>query len=132
MNFKIYITGDKIEKFFIDAISEYEKRLSRYCKIELIQFKDVSQLLKKLPEKMYKILISINGKCISSEELANKINSLGLSGISDIAIIVGVEIPHNESLAISPMEMDLGLQTTILFEQIYRSYRIINNQAYHK
>ena len=132
MNFKIYYTGDKIEKFFIEAIKEYEKRLSRYCKIELLQFKNVNQLLKKLPEKTYKILISVNGTCISSEQLADKINTLGLSGISDASIIVGADIPHNETLAISSMDMDLGLQTTVLFEQIYRAYRILNNQPYHK
>nr|MBK5235909.1 23S rRNA (pseudouridine(1915)-N(3))-methyltransferase RlmH [Clostridium sp.] len=132
MNFKIYITGDKLEKFFVEAIKEYEKRLSRYCKIELLYFKNKEQLSKKLLDKSYKILLSVKGENISSVGLASKISSLGLSGISDIAIIIGTDLPHDEALALSPMEMDLGLQTTIIFEQIYRSYRIINNEAYHK
>lgn len=132
MNFKIYVIGEKFEKFYTEAIKEYEKRLSRYCKIQLLHFKTEEQLLKKISDKSYKILISLNKKTISSEELADKIKNLGLSGISDVAIIIGANLPCNDTLAISPMNMDLGLTTTIIFEQIYRSYRIINNQAYHK
>jgi 23S rRNA (pseudouridine1915-N3)-methyltransferase len=132
MNFKIYVTDTKLEKFYLEAVKEYEKRLSRYCKIQLLQIKNKELLLKELPIKSYKILLSNNGKHISSEELATKVNTLGLSGISDIAIILGTEIPHDEALAIGLMDMDIGLQATIIFEQLYRSYRIINNQAYHK
>ena len=133
MNFKVYIVGDKIKKFYAEAIKEYEKRLSRYCKTKLIQVKDEDKLLKVLSDKFYKILISAKGQRISSEELANKINLFGISGKSDIAIIIGTEnAPYDEKISISPMEMDLGLATTIVFEQIYRSYRIINNQPYHK
>ena len=133
MNFKVYIVGDKIKKFYVEAIKEYEKRLSRYCKTKLIQVKDEDKLLKVLSDKFYKILMSAKGQRISSEELANKINLFGISGKSDIAIIIGTEnAPYDEKISISPMEMDLGLATTIVFEQIYRSYRIINNQPYHK
>lgn len=132
MNFKIYVVGEKFEKFYTEAIKEYEKRLSRYCKIQLSHFKTEEQLLKKISDKSYKILISLNKKTISSEELADKIKTFGLSGISDVTIIIGANLPSNDTLAISPMNMDLGLITTIIFEQIYRSYRIINNQAYHK
>lgn len=133
MNFKIYIVGDKIEKFYLEAIKEYEKRLSRYCKIQLLHLKSKEQLLKKLFDKSFKLLISTEGQTISSQELASKINTLGLSGISDVAIIIGAaKIPHDETFAISPLDMDFGLQTTLIVEQIYRSYRILNNQPYHK
>jgi 23S rRNA (pseudouridine1915-N3)-methyltransferase len=132
MNFKIYVTETKIEKFYLEAVKEYEKRLSRYCKIQLLQMKNKELLLKELPNKSYKIFLSNNGKHISSEELAAKVNTLGLSGISDVAISLGAEIPHDEVLAIGSMDMDIGLQAAIIFEQLYRSYRIINNQAYHK
>lgn len=129
MNFKIYLVGDKIDKFYTEAIKEYEKRLSRYCKIQLVHVKNEKQLLKNISDKFYKILISSKGQQISSEELADKINLLGISGKSDIAIIIGVEnIFCDEMLSISPMEMELGLKATITFEQIYRSYRIINNE----
>ncbi|MFZ5353967.1 MAG: 23S rRNA (pseudouridine(1915)-N(3))-methyltransferase RlmH [Bacillota bacterium] len=133
MNYKIYIIGDKIDKFCSEAIKEYEKRLSLYCKIQLIQVKTVELLQKILSDKTHKILISTSGELISSEALSIKINSLAVSGKSDVSVIIGAEnIPHDEKMAISPMEIDLGLLATIVFEQIYRGYRILNNQAYHK
>lgn len=133
MNIKIYIVGDKIEKTFLEGIKEYEKRLSRYCKIKLQYFKNEEQLLKKLTDKTYKILVSVKGITVTSEELAEKINQLGITGKSDVTIIIGDDnIPHDALLAISPMEMDLGIKTLIMFEQIYRSYRIVNNEPYHK
>lgn len=133
MNFKIYIVGDKIHKFYREAVKEYEKRLSRYCKISLISVKNENQLDKKTFDKAYNIRIDNKGCAISSEELANKIKNFAIDGISDISITIGAEFTeYNELLAISPMEMDLGLKSTIIFEQIYRAYRIINNQAYHK
>lgn len=133
MNFKIYLVGNKIDKFYMEAIKEYEKRLSRYCKIQLIQVKNQNQLSKINQIKSYKILVSPKGQQISSEELADKINSLAISGKSDIAFIIDIEnAPWDEILSISPMEMDPGLKATILFEQIYRAYRIINNEPYHK
>jgi 23S rRNA (pseudouridine1915-N3)-methyltransferase len=133
MNIKIYIVGDKIEKTFLEGIKEYEKRLSRYCKVKLQHFKNEEQLLKKISDKTYKILISVMGTTVTSEELAKKINQLGITGKSDVTIIIGANnLPHDELLAISPMEMDLGIKTLIMFEQIYRSYRILNNEPYHK
>lgn len=61
--------------------------------------------------------------------MSTKINALDISGNSDVAFIIGAEISYDEKLAICPMDMDLG---TVLYEQIYRRYRILNNQAYHK
>lgn len=133
MNVKIYLVGDKIEKAFLEGIKEYEKRLSRYCKIKWKLFKSEKQLLRTLTDKSYRILVSVSGETVTSEELAEKINHLGISGKSDITIIIGAEkLPHNELLVISPMEMDLGIKALIIFEQIYRSYRILNNEPYHK
>lgn len=124
---------NKIDKFYNEGIKEYEKRLGRYCKVELFQLKNEEHLLKKLSDKSYKIIISNKGQNISSEALADKINTLGISGNSDIAVIIGADnFLYDEVLAISAMEMDLGLMTTIVLEQIYRSYRILNNQPYHK
>lgn len=134
MNFKIYIIGDKIEMFHLEGIKEYEKRLSRYCKIKLQKFKNEESLLKKITDKQYKILVS-NGKekMVSSEGLSEKIDSLGTSGKSDVVIIMGTEnITADEIINISPMEIDIGLKTMIMFEQIYRAYRILHNQPYHK
>jgi 23S rRNA (pseudouridine1915-N3)-methyltransferase len=124
--------SNKIDKFYIEAIKEYEKRLSRYCKIELIQVKTEEQLLKIFSDKSYKIVIEATSQHVSSEGLADKINTLGVSGISDITLIIGADnFPYDEVISISSMEMDLGLITTIIFEQLYRAYRILNNQHYH-
>lgn len=135
MNHKIYITGDKLEQFYKSAISEYDKRLSKYCKIQLQYFKKPDQLLSKIQDNDYKILIITNDQTQSSEELASKIDTLGISGVSSICYVISdrpLDFKSDEQLALSSFDMSLGLKTTILYEQIYRSYRIIHNQAYHK
>ncbi|MFR2838810.1 MAG: 23S rRNA (pseudouridine(1915)-N(3))-methyltransferase RlmH [Zhenhengia sp.] len=133
MNFKIYTILDKPDKFYLQAIKEYTKRLNRYCKTSFIHLKSHEQLQKKLTNKSYRILITPKGNHLTSEELAHKINSWGVSGTSDISIIIGsTDLDSDEQIAISSMDMDLGLTTTVTFEQIYRAYRILNNQPYHK
>lgn len=133
MNFKIYLIGDKIPKHFKSAIEEYEKRLSRYCKIQLIEVKNQDMLTKSLTATSFKIYLSVKGENVSSTELATKFNEYATSGKSEIAIIYGIEPPQfDEHLAISRMDIEDGLLITILFEQIYRAYRILHNHAYHK
>lgn len=117
----------------MEIIQEYQKRLSRYCRIQLIRIKDQEQLSRKLAGREYKIVVSHRGQLISSEELADKINFWAMSNKSPIAIIIGAEnVTGDETLAISPMEMEPGLIAAIVSEQIYRAYRIINNEPYHK
>lgn len=133
MKISIYAVGDKIEKFYLEAIKEYEKRLGRYCSIKLTHLKKDSDLQKKLNSSSLIIAVTTSGKSISSEELAVKLDHNASSGVSDISIVVGAcPSEFNETLTLSQMEMDFGLQTTLLFEQIYRAYRIINNHPYHK
>ncbi len=104
MNFKIYLLGDKIAKFYKEAIKEYEKRLGRYCKIQLIEVKNQDALSKSLSLNSYKIWITTKGEGISSEELAAKINKYAISGHSDMAIIIGSKpTQFDEHLAISSM-----------------------------
>lgn len=133
MNFKVYAIGDKLDKFYLDAIKEYTKRLSRYCKTSFTQLKSVEQLSKNLSDKSHTITVTPSGIHLTSEELAERINTWGISGNSDITIIIGTtDLLSDEKLAISSMDMDLGLTSTVIFEQIYRAYRILNNQPYHK
>ncbi|MGG1674019.1 23S rRNA (pseudouridine(1915)-N(3))-methyltransferase RlmH [Paenibacillus sp. NRS-1783] len=133
MKFNVYIVVDKIEKFYFEAIKEYEKRLSRYCDMKLIHIKKGEQLERKVNPNSFVVAVSTSGKSISSEELAFKIDHWALTGKSDISVVIGSnDTLHNEKLTLSQMEMDLGLKTTILFEQVYRAYRIINNHPYHK
>ncbi len=133
MKFTIYIICEKIERFYLEAIKEYEKRLSRYCIIKLIYLKREDQLEKKLSDSSYKIVVTNTKQSLSSEELAEKINDLGVSGTSDISIVIGSgNVLYDEKLTMSQMDMDTGLKTTILIEQLYRAFRIIHNHPYHK
>lgn len=139
MNIKI-ITTEKIrEKFAKEAINEYSKRLSRYCKLKFVEVKNTKQLQKEITDKSYLVLVSIEGNLISSEELADKISKLSLTGKSDVTFLISDLEISNEimervdySLTISNMSMDIDILVMIVFEQIYRAYRIINNEPYHK
>lgn len=154
------ITVGKIkEKYLKDAIAEYSKRLSRYCKLEIIEVadektpdqaseaveenirdKEGERILKHIRDDMYVITLEINGKMLSSEELADKINSLGLQGKSSIAFVIGGSIGlgrevlrrSDYALSFSRMTFPHQLMRVILLEQVYRGYRIINGEPYHK
>lgn len=154
------ITVGKIkEKYLRDAIAEYSKRLSRYCKLEIIEItdektpdhasdvventirnKEAERIMKYVKEDTYVITLEINGKLLSSEELSAKINQLGIQGTSHITFIIGGSIGlgkevlarSNYALSFSRMTFPHQLMRVILLEQIYRSYRIINGEPYHK
>ena len=159
MKITILTVGKIKEKFYADAISEYSKRLSRYCKLEVVQVadektaedcteneieiikqKEADRLLKHMSEDAYVITLEINGNAIDSIELANKINKLGISGTSHIIFVIGGSLGLHKSvsdradykLSFSKMTFPHQLMRVILLEQIYRSYRIIHNQPYHK
>lgn len=133
MHYVIYLAAKKVSNYYLKIIQEYEKRLTRYCRLKLIQVKKPEQLSGNLSNKQYKVVIAHHGQLISSEELADKINSWAMSNKSPIAIIIGTgNVTGDEILAISPMEMEPGLVAAIVSEQIYRAYRIINNEPYHK
>ena len=154
------ITVGKIkEKYLKDAIAEYTKRLSKYCKLEIIEVtdektpdnasetveeqirsKEADRILKNIKDDAFVITLEIDGKQLTSEELANKIETLGIQGTSHIAFIIGGSIGlgrdvlqrSNYALSFSKMTFPHQLMRVILLEQVYRSYRIINNEPYHK
>ena len=154
------ITVGKIkEKYLKDAIAEYSKRLGRYCKLEIIEVgdektpdqasgaveegirdKEGERILRHIKDDMYVITLEIAGKMLSSEELADKIETLGLQGRSSIAFVIGGSIGLGRevlarsdfALSFSKMTFPHQLMRVILLEQIYRSYRIINGEPYHK
>lgn len=131
MNFTIYLLNIKYQKFYIEAIKEYEKRLSRYCKLKTVKAKTYEEIKTKISESTYIISVNPKGKTISSEEWAEKISQYGVRGISNIALVIG-DIPCDEAIALSKMDMEEGLVNTALLEQIYRAYRILGNEPYHK
>lgn len=154
------ITVGKIkEKFYTDAIAEYSKRLSRYCKLEIIQVADEKtpdkaseteerqikdregeRILAHVKDGAYVIALAIEGQMLSSEQLADKIGQLGIGGQSQIVLIIGGSLGLSEAvlrradykLSFSKMTFPHQLMRVILLEQIYRSYRIITGEPYHK
>lgn len=149
---KIICVGKIKEVFYRDAIDEYLKRLSKYEKVEIIECKDYADLpindimLKESNEiekhinpKDYVITMEIEGKQISSVELAEKINNIYLVS-SNIVFIIGgsyglhdnIKSRSNYKLSFSKLTFPHQLFRVILLEQIYRSFKINNNEAYHK
>jgi len=149
---KIICVGSIKEEFFRDAIEEYKKRLTRYTKIEIIEVKDISyddidksinlegiDVLKHIDSKDYVITLEIQGKELSSEEIAAKIESIQ-SINPNIAFIIGGSYGLSNSvkersdfrLSFSKMTFPHQLFRIILLEQIYRSFKILNNESYHK
>ncbi len=149
---KIICVGKIKEVFYRDAINEYLKRLSKYEKVEIIECKDYADLpindimLKEATEiekhinpKDYVITMEIEGKQISSIELANKINDIYLIS-SNIVFIIGgsyglhdnIKNRSNYKLSFSKLTFPHQLFRVILLEQIYRAFKINNNESYHK
>lgn len=154
------ITVGKIkEKYFTMAIDEYVKRLSRYCKLdivevadektpeeasdrecELIKDKEGERILAKISDDAYVIALAIDGKMLDSVELSQKIEKLGIDGRSHIVFIIGGSLGlagrvlnrADYKLSFSPMTFPHQLMRVVLLEQIYRSYRIISGEPYHK
>ena len=149
---KIICVGKIKEEFYRDAIKEYLKRLSKYEKIEIIECKDYSDLPindillkesveieKNINSRDYVITLEIDGKQLSSVELAQKINNIYLTN-SNITFIIGgsyglhdnIKRISNFKLSFSNLTFPHQLFRVILLEQIYRSFKINNNESYHK
>ena len=159
MKITVITVGKLKEKYLKDAIAEYSKRLSKYCKLEIVEVadektpdnasefvedsirsKEAERILKYVKDDAYIITLEIGGKQLSSEELAEKIDKLGVQRTSHIIFIIGGSIglgkevlqKSNYALSFSKMTFPHQLMRVILLEQVYRSYRIMHNEPYHK
>ena len=143
---KIICLGKLKEKYLKDAINEYTKRISKYTKIETIELPDYDDLKKEkeliekhIGSKDYVITLEIEGNQISSEELANKIDNI-FNTNSTITFIIGsstglhqdIKNRSNYKLSFSKLTFPHQLFRVILIEQLYRSFKINNNETYHK
>lgn len=142
---KVICIGKIKEKFYIDAVNEYIKRLSKYTKLEVIELPDSNILeekklmLKYINPKDYNICLAIEGKEYSSLDLANHIDKT-LSINSNITFIIGgsdgideeIKNNSNELISFSKLTFPHQLFRIFLLEQIYRCYKINNNETYHK
>ncbi len=159
MKITILCVGKVKEKFYRDAIGEYQKRLSRYCKLEIVEVtdektpdgasetvekqikeKEGNRILSKIREEDYVIALAIDGKMPDSVELSKNIQQLGVRGKSSIVFVIGGSLGlskevlkrADEKLSFSKMTFPHQLMRVILLEQVYRSYRIMNGEPYHK
>lgn len=155
----IICVGKIKEKYWNDAIDEYSKRLSRYCKLNIIEVADEKtpdnappaieeQIKKKEGERILKAIdsnahvcaLAIKGKKYTSEGLSDFISKQGVNGVNHIQFVIGgslglsdeVLARANSQISFSDMTFPHQMMRVILLEQIYRSYRIINNEPYHK
>ena len=159
MKITILSVGSIKEKYLKDAISEYSKRISKYSKvefisvndepinenpsdkeIEIVKNKEALKLLKVLPANSYKIALNLKGEMLSSPELAKKINHIFAYNNSNIVFVIGGSLGLGDELlkemdyhlCFSKMTFPHQLMQVVLLEQIYRAFKINNNETYHK
>ena len=149
---KVICVGKIKEKFFKEALEEYQKRLSKYTKLSIIEVEDINLnneelikqkeselILKHIDKKDYVITLEIEGKQLTSIELSNKIQDLEQTN-PNITFIIGGSYGLDEEikklssfkLSFSKLTFPHQLFRIILLEQIYRAYKIKNNESYHK
>lgn len=159
MNITLITVGKIKEKYFRDTIAEYQKRISKYCRLEIVEVADektpdkaseteeaqirqreAARILKAVRDNAYCIALTIDGKKRDSVNLATHIEQLGLSGKSNLVFVIGGSLGlydsvvqrADETLSFSELTFPHQLMRVILLEQIYRCFRIINNEPYHK
>ncbi|KEF38048.1 rRNA large subunit m3Psi methyltransferase RlmH [Schinkia azotoformans MEV2011] len=159
MNISIFSVGKLKEKYLKQGIDEYLKRLGPYAKVEVIEVpdekapenlsetemeqvkdKEGERILAKISDDTYVIILAIQGKMLSSEELAREIDQLATYGKSKIAFVIGgslglskaVEKRADYALSFSKMTFPHQLMRLVLVEQIYRAFRINRGEPYHK
>ena len=159
MNITVICIGKLKEKYWTAAIDEYSKRLKGYCSLDIIELKEArlpdkagpaeelavketegEEILKKIKDNQYVITLEVKGKMLSSEKLAEKIETLGIDGQSNVVFVIGgslglsaaVSKRANFKLSFSEMTFPHQMMRVILLEQVYRAFKINRNEAYHK
>ncbi len=156
MNIKIIATGKIKEKFLKDGIDEFLKRLRSYASVEIVELSPVEikdehliskaldeeaeKILAHIKQQSYVITLEIQGKMLSSEEFAAKINELSNDGIGEIIFVIGsscglspkVSARSNFKLSMSKMTFLHQFARLLLVEQIYRAFKILKGETYHK
>lgn len=159
MNITLITVGKLKERYLKQAIDEYSKRLSRYCKLEIIELadektpdnasekeeiqikeKEGKAILSKIKENAFVIAMDLGGKNLTSEEFSKFIEQQGVIGNSNIVFLIGgslglsdeVKKRANYKLCFSKMTFPHQLFRVMLLEQVYRAYRIMKGEPYHK
>jgi 23S rRNA (pseudouridine1915-N3)-methyltransferase len=159
MKLTIIAVGKLKEKYLKDGIAEYSKRLTRFCDLEIIEIEDeqvpenisaanalqvkrkeADKILKKVKEGSVLVVLDIKGEKLDSEEFASKLNSFFISGNSHITFVIGGSLGLDDSLikksnfkfSMSDLTFPHQLARLILLEQLFRCFKIINGETYHK
>lgn len=159
MKITVLCVGKIKEKYFTLGIDEYAKRLSRYCKLEIIEVpdektpdnaseneelqikaKEGDKLLRYIKDNAYVIALAIEGKMLTSEELSEKMEQLGINGDSNVVFVIGGSLGLDKrildrvdyKLSFSKMTFPHQMMRMVLLEQVYRGYRIMKGEPYHK
>ena len=158
LNINIVCVGKLKEKYLKDAIDEYSKRLSKYCNLKILELNDeklpskinesvinnvkkeeCSRILKSLKKDSYIIALDLNGKQYTSEEFSIKLEDIAVKGTSNITFIIGgtlglteeVKCKAKELICLSKMTFPHQLIRVFLLEQLFRAFKISNNETYH-
>lgn len=159
MNVTIVCIGKLKERYWTDAVQEYSKRLSKYCTLLINELKEEKapdnpsnaeeiavreaegkSILKQIKNEAYVIALEIQGKELTSEALSDKMKMLGIEGKSDVVFVIGGSIGLSNEvlsradfrLSFSKMTFPHQMMRVILLEQIYRGFKIMKNEKYHK
>ncbi len=155
----LIVLGKIKEKYLNEAIDEYKKRISRFASLNIMELKDrdkpdklsdaelekiideeSEEIVSKIDEQSFVITLEIAGKLLTSEEFAEKVKEIAVSGYSKITLIIGGSNGFNKKvsnkadlkLSFGRMTMNHKLMRVVLLEQVFRCFKIINNEAYHK
>ena len=150
MNVCVICVGRLKESFYEEACREYEKRLKGLCRLEILELKEetgekkkkkeAEAILAKIPRGSRVIALCVEGRLLSSEELSSLLAGTALKGESRVTFLIGssdglsetVKRAAGDRISFSPMTFPHQLMRVILLEQIYRSFRIMKNEPYHK
>lgn len=158
LHINIICVGKIKEKYLKDSIDEYSKRLSKYCKLNIIEvqdeslpnkinentigevkFKEGEKIIESIKNSSYVIALDLKGKQFTSEEFADKIEKISTRGYSEISFVIGGTLgldkevlnKSNELICFSKMTFTHQLIRVFLLEQLFRSFKILNNETYH-
>lgn len=159
MRITVVCVGKIKEKFYVQAVEEYSKRLSRYCKLEFVELpdektpenageqinasikaKEGDRILSVLRDDAYVIALAIEGNMLDSVQFSEKLEKLAVSSVSHIMFVIGGSLGLDTrvlsradyKLSFSKMTFPHQLMRVVLLEQIYRAYRIMRGEPYHK
>ena len=156
MRFTVVAVGKLKERFWADACAEYLKRLQPYAKTSVVEVPDVdparvggdaaaieregASVLKALPERAHVVVLAIDGRQRTSEGLAQRIDELGVSGVGEVAFVIGgscgvsadVLRRADETLSFGAITLPHNLARVVLLEQLYRACKISRGEPYHK